>query len=143
MVPADVGSCPAEDRAGLQAAITRGRETRIPCPPKPERVIMGDWFTENGRGQRLDVSALLDSECGDLLHGLVATGALVSIGLTSDGGALGVTVTVDGRWRRDYFRSSEDLGSWLEAALPAVTDAVALVDAARSSSAPRRRSRGL
>jgi len=128
---------------GPCVAITRPRGGPHSFPPKPERVMMGDWFNENGRGARLDVPALLDSECGELLHRLVGAGALVSIGLTSDGGALGVTVTVDGRWRRDYFRSSEDLGAWCAEAYPSVVDAVASADAVRSSSVPRRRTRGL
>ena len=80
---------------------------------------MADWFDGNGSGEALDVAKLLDSEAGNGLHHLVGAGALVSMGLTSDGGALGVTVTVDGRWRREYFRNEEDLLAWIAEAIPA------------------------
>jgi hypothetical protein len=68
---------------------------------------------------------------------MVGAGALVSMGTTSDGGALGVTVTVDGKWRREYFRDEDELLAWL-------AQAVAAVHSAKGStppSAPRGRSR--
>ena len=79
---------------------------------------MSDWFDGNGSGDALDVVKLLDSEAGNGLHHLVGAGALVSMGLTSDGGALGVTVTVDGRWRREYFRHEDELLAWIAEAIP-------------------------
>jgi hypothetical protein len=84
---------------------------------------MSDWFDQNGAGTPLDVVKLLDSTAGEGVHALVAAGALVSLGLTSDGGALGLTVTVDGRWRREYFRDSEAMALWIAEALPAVAAA--------------------
>jgi hypothetical protein len=104
---------------------------------------MGDWFEEGGTGAPLDVIALLDSQAGASVLELVALGALVSMGLTSDGGALGITVTVDGRWRREYFRDPEALTDWVDGAAAAVAAAVEEARGRRSSSAPRRRSRGL
>lgn len=82
--------------------------------------MSSSWFDGAGSGQPLDVVKLLDSVAGQGVHELVAAGALVSMGLTSDGGALGVTVTVDGRWRREYFRDSDALALWIAEALPAV-----------------------
>lgn len=99
---------------------------------------MSDWFAGNGGGHAVDVLALLDSNGFDTLKAAVAAGALLSLGLTSDGGALGVTVTVDGRWRREYFRDAETLEAWAAGALEAVETAVA---ARAASSGPRSRSR--
>jgi hypothetical protein len=104
---------------------------------------MSDWFDNAGNGSELDVGALLDSQAGELLWHIVDFGALLSLGKTSDGGALGVTVTVDGRYRREYFRAVEPLMEWLAEALPAVR---AACDARAASSVPRqrqRRSRGV
>lgn len=87
--------------------------------------------------------ALLDSAGGEGLHLLVAAGALVSLGVTRDGGALGVTVTVDGRWRREYFRDAEELQVWVSEALPAVRAAVEALPAAAERGSGSRRRRGL
>jgi hypothetical protein len=91
--------------------------------------MAGDWLDGAGSGQQLDAVAILTSHPGEGIAALVQAGALVSLSLTSDGGALGVTVTVDGRWRRDYFRNEEELEAWLAEAVPAV-------QAARGSTVP-------
>ncbi len=105
---------------------------------------MDDWFDSgSGSGRRCDVVALLDSEAGAALHELVALGALISLGSTSDGGALGVTVTVDGRWRREYFRDGDELVSWLAEALPAVRLALEASAASSVRGARKRSVRGL
>lgn len=97
-----------------------------------------DWFEAGGAGNRVDVAALLDNDLIiSAIGGMLDAGALVSLGSTSDGGALGVTVTVDGRWRREYFRDAEELQSWLGEALPAVKSACEA-----ASSARRKRPRG-
>jgi len=97
------------------------------------------WLDEGGNGSAVDVAQLLDAQTvGSALAEIVTLGALVSIGTTSDGGALGVTVTLDGRWRRQYFRDAEDLSLWLgEAALGIAAE----VRAAPASSGPAPRSR--
>lgn len=104
---------------------------------------MGDWLDAGGSGSAIDVAALLDSKGGEFLHEVAATGALVSLGLTSDGGALGVTVTVDGRYRREYFRTAEDLADWLRGGLDDIRAAVELARAARQATGSRKRPRSL
>jgi hypothetical protein len=99
---------------------------------------MGDWLDGGGSGSPCDARALLDSGASDLICSVVEAGALVSLGLTSDGGALGVTVTVDGRWRREYFRDSESMMLWLSDGLP---DIQAAAGDRRASSVQRQRQR--
>jgi len=101
---------------------------------------MGDWFDEGGSAGRVDVAAILDSKASELLLDCVAFGALLSLGTTSDGGALGVTLTVDGRWRREYFRDSETLLVWLSEAHPAI-EAACATRSASSVRGQRQRSR--
>lgn len=99
---------------------------------------VGDWFDGNGGGAPLDVAKLLDGHVSDGVSELVRLGALVSMGLTSDGGALGITVTMDGRWRREYFRGEEEATAWIAEAIPAVA---AAQSAQTASTAPRTRTR--
>jgi hypothetical protein len=98
-----------------------------------------DWFAGAGNGGTVDTARLLEHNA-EALHAIVAAGALLSLGLTSDGGALGVTVTVDGRWRREYFRHEDELLAWLAEAVPAVETARASV-AASAVPAPAQRGR--
>lgn len=99
---------------------------------------MSTWFEEDGSGQPVDVATMMDSKVPELLWEIVGAGALVSMGATSDGGALGITVTLDGRWRRQYFRQSEEAVEWLQGARDAVADGIARPAA---SSGPRKRTR--
>lgn len=71
------------------------------------------WLEDGGSGSEVDVVALMDSEVSSLIGRAVAAGALLSVGRTSDGGAVGITVTLDGEWKRGYFRSTEDAIDWL------------------------------
>ena len=96
------------------------------------------WFDEAGSGHEVDAAALLDSKAGEMMWAIVQAGAMVSVGLTSDGGALMVSVTLDGKWRRQYFRETEELELWLTGALSAVESAVRPADA---SPGRRQRSR--
>lgn len=97
------------------------------------------WLAGNGNGGEVDVVEMIgDTVMGKALGELIQTGALVSIGTTRDGGALGVTVTVDGEWRRDYFRSRDELLAWFGEAIPGVQE---LTSASRPSAAPRSRKR--
>jgi len=100
---------------------------------------MADWFEGAGNGAQVSLDELLADGAGAVLARIVDAGALLSMGLTSDGGALSVTVTLDGRWRRDYFRTPAELREWLTDAAVAVESG----NAARpASSGPRRRKRG-
>jgi hypothetical protein len=99
---------------------------------------MSDWFSGSGSGVPVDGRALL-SDATDAMGELVQLGALVSVGLTSDGGASGITVTLDGRWRREWFRETEPMFDWLAGAIEAVKASPREPDA---PSAPRQRTRG-
>lgn len=96
------------------------------------------WFESGSSKNPVDVVAVFDSEIPRLLAEIVQAGAMVSAGTTSDGGALGLTVTLDGRWRREYFRTSEEAVPWLQEAALAVQTELAPPPA---SSAPRQRRR--
>lgn len=98
---------------------------------------MADWFDEGASGAAVDVPGLFPAAVVDLVLGVVATGALLSLGLSSDGGALACTVTSDGRWRREWFRTSEALETWLLGAQTFLTSA----RPSAASSAPRNGSR--
>ena len=81
---------------------------------------MSDWFDAGGNGSPVDAGSILDSKVPELVARIITAGALVSFGTTSDGGALSCTVTLDGRWRRAYFRATEEALDWLTAAAEAV-----------------------
>lgn len=108
---------------------------------------MDDWFASADAAARVDVPGMLDGDVLARIGDLVADGALLALGLSRDGGALGCTVTLDGRWRREWFREKDQLLGWLDGAAEAVSRAVraapppAVPD---NGSRPRRgRSRGL
>lgn len=119
------------------------RVVRLPGWPVPFEThesehAMSDWFDDAGNGSEVDVEAIMDSGVPAVLWEIVTAGALVSMGKTSDGGALGVTVTLDGKWRREYFRDSEEMTSWLLGARDAVR---AALERPAASSGSRRRTR--
>lgn len=100
---------------------------------------MSDWFEDGGSGKAADVQLLLDGHgVLDALVEIISLGALVSLGTTSDGGAMGLTITLDERRRREYFRDVEELRSWLAEALPAIRE---VVERSTASPAPRKRQR--
>jgi hypothetical protein len=105
---------------------------------------VSDWFEEGGTGAPVDVGALLDGQgVAESLAAIVGHGALLSVGRTSDGGALGVTVTMDGRWRREYFREAELLAAWLDGAASAVEVEAGRLAASADRGTRKRRARGL
>lgn len=75
--------------------------------------MSNDWFEDGQATAAVDLPSLLDAGVVDAFCDVVRAGALVSVGMSRDGGALGVTVTSDGRWRREWFRESEALTTWL------------------------------
>jgi hypothetical protein len=80
-----------------------------------------DFFNGSDTRAAADIPAFFDSGVPKLIAELVAMGVLVSIGTTRDRGAITITVTNDGRWRRDYFRDSTDAADWLGLAIAAVS----------------------
>lgn len=97
------------------------------------------WFEGSGNGGAVDVAELLDGLGAQGIRELVEAGALVSVGTTRDGGALALTVTVDGAWRRDYFRKQDEMLLWIAEALPAVESARAGISPASGASGARAR----
>lgn len=85
--------------------------------------MAGDWFADGASTNAVDVAQLLTTEVVDSLTAVLAAGALVSLGASGDGGSLGCTVTSDGRWRREWFRESDELGRFLLGAATALTSA--------------------
>lgn len=71
---------------------------------------------------QVDPAAFLDATAAEYLASLVASGCLVSLFRTSDGGALGVQVTLDGETEKDYFRLPEELHDWLKEVDAAVSE---------------------
>lgn len=98
----------------------------------------GSWLDGGGGGKPVDVVGIVSEVGADGLMQIVEHGALLSLGTTSDGGALGITVTVDGEWRREYVRSADELRAYLAEAVPAVAD---LLAGGRPSAAQQKRPR--
>lgn len=96
------------------------------------------WFKGSKTGSAVDVPALMDSAVPQVLWECVAAGAMVSIGTTRDGGALAVTVTLDGEWEREYFRESEAATEWLMEIHAALLEHI---ESRPASTGPRKRSR--
>lgn len=85
----------------------------------------------------VDPGTLLDASACEYLASIISGGALVSLYRTRDGGAFGVSVTLDGDQEKDYFRTSEELLDWLREVDEAVTERLA---SAPSVPRPRKRS---
>lgn len=100
--------------------------------------MASSWLDGGGNGHEVDVAELLDPSVVSGIAEIVQSGALLSMGTTSDGGALGITVTIDGKWRREYVRSLDELRAWAAEAVPGITEAQA---GSRPSAAPRKRTR--
>lgn len=66
------------------------------------------------------MSDVLGAPALDALTRVVGTGALVSLGLSRDGGALAATVTLDGDWLREWHRDCDELTAWLLAVVDAI-----------------------
>lgn len=96
------------------------------------------WINGGSSKGAVDVHEVLGSGATKGLFDMIEAGALVSLGTTSDGGALGITVTIDGEWRREYVRTLEEVELYLAEAVPAVVE---LAGGPRPSAAPRQRAR--
>jgi len=74
-----------------------------------------------GKGvQQLPFTDVLDATFLELLVELVELGCLISIGASRDKGAVKVSVTVDGEYDFDWFRTDEELQAWLKEAVVVV-----------------------
>lgn len=96
------------------------------------------WLDGGTSGSPVDVTKCLDNSAFRLVCEVIEAGALVSFGTTSDGGALGITITVDGAWRREYVRDETEFELLMSEAAPEVIEAATQ---ARASAAQRKRSR--
>lgn len=83
--------------------------------------MSGDWFSDRSSTGEVDAADVITPAVFDHLFALLALGALVSFSKSRDGGAVAVTVTHDGEWRREWFRSSEELERWIANGVEAVT----------------------
>jgi hypothetical protein len=72
---------------------------------------------------QIDPAAFLDASAAEYIASLVASGCLVSLYRTSDGGAFGISVTLDGEQEKEYHRVPEELVEWLREVDEAVTAA--------------------
>lgn len=104
---------------------------------------MHEWFQGRGNGEPVDVSAMLDSKAANLVGSICGHGALVGLATTRDGGAVGVTVTVDGAYRREYFRDVDELVAWLEVADAVVREIWECTPPAPTAPRLRNRRKGL
>jgi hypothetical protein len=85
---------------------------------------MNETFWDgSAKGSDIDLPAFFDSGVSDGLIGVLSLGVLVSLGVTRDGGALGITILSDGRRRREYFRDSEAATDFLRGAVVALSGA--------------------
>jgi len=98
----------------------------------------GSWFDGSGNGNAVDVFEVMDSGAMKLFLDCVEAGALMSAATTRDGGALGITVTVDGQWRREYFRDAAAVHEWLTGAQDAIAAATGR-DRPSAETRPRKR----
>lgn len=92
-------------------------------------------FAATQRGEACDLPGLWSAGVVDALTRVLAAGALVSSGMSRDGGALGVTVTHDGEFVRQWFREPDGLETWLNSA----ADVIASEAASPASTARRKR----
>jgi len=64
----------------------------------------------------IDSGAFMDSDVPKCAAAVLDLGCLVSFGTTRDGGAVSITVTHEGDWDREYFRTSDEAADWLRGA---------------------------
>lgn len=76
---------------------------------------MDDWFESGRGGALLPVHEMFTAGVVDAVIRLLEQGALVSVCVSRDGGAIGFTVTSDGRWSRQWFREPAQAEEWMTA----------------------------
>ena len=75
-----------------------------------------EWLKGGSTGALVDVVEMFEDGAAVNLFRVVQEGALVSIGMTRDKGAVSVTITMDGASRREYFHNPDQLTLWSEEA---------------------------
>jgi len=79
-----------------------------------------------GKGKiQVKLEEVITSSVAELLIDIIGKGALVSMGLSRDGGALACTVTLNGEWDREWFRTEEELVEWMAEAADLVGEMTA------------------
>lgn len=126
---------PACPRLWARLATSPGHATR-------KASMEDDFFSGSNGTSIVDVSSFFDSGFPDAMAKCVALGLLVSVGTTRDRGAISVTVTNDGRNRREYFRDSAEAADFLGMAAAAVQRR-GLGVPTQEAPAPRKPTRGV
>lgn len=90
--------------------------------PGERRTDVTDWFDQDrATGDPLDPAIVVEAGNVGAILDVVRLGAMVSVSLTRDEGAVRIAVTNDGKSKAEYFRDPMELGSWLVNAHKAVT----------------------
>jgi hypothetical protein len=79
-----------------------------------------DFFNGSNGKAPVDIHAIMDSDLPGLIANIVSLGVLVSIGTTRDRGAFTITITSDGKYRREYFQDSTDAADFVRGARAAL-----------------------
>lgn len=94
--------------------------------------------SKSSSGDRINPAVMLEPGCVGVLCSLLDTGALVSFGMSRDGGSMSCTVTFNGAWDREWFRDPQPLHDWLAAAFVAIQDEPPAAGTASANGTPRR-----
>lgn len=89
-------------------------------------------------GEGVDPAVLFEPGTVGVFCDVLRQGALVSFGMSRDGGSMSCTVTFDGAWDREWFREPQPLHDWLAAAHAAIEDEPPKTGQRSSNGAPRR-----
>ena len=103
---------------------------------------MSDFFNAQKAGHAVDLEDSLDATFLEHVRDLVGSGALVSVGTTRDGGALSLTITYDGQWRREYLTATDEVHEYLKLAAVTINELASRAPAPTSTVQRRRSRRG-
>lgn len=90
-------------------------------------------------GDPVSPALVLEPGVVGMLVAVLELGALVSFGVSRDGGSMSCTVTFNGAWDREWFREPQPLFDWLTAAAAAIEEEPAAPAGSSTNGAPRRR----
>lgn len=77
---------------------------------------MGGLLGISDNGSTIEPVAFMDSGVPGAIGRILSLGCLVSVGTTRDRGAVSLTITQDGNFDREYFRTPDDAVDWLDRA---------------------------